>query len=263
MARQSALYTGGESSSVPVERAEELLESLLFTFRFGEEAGAGAALPPDERLRSCQRALWGRVERAKGLFRLAKMASPLRDNAFFCFSLNELETFFKWYDLRFFAHALPACPNYPLALPPPETPGGICYIGESLRRLVIEMRFVTCFSPAQLRALWSAWQPEYRDLCLNLCEPLFLQALGLALLGAEVRPLSMGPAHREALLALLRELPPGKMESRLLSATERLCNLLELWDAPVRSYLRAIAKNFLPRLPGAIKEDASPPFFVL
>ncbi len=249
--RQAMLYTGGDSCSIPVELAEDLWKGLLFCLSFQKAAEApnpALDVSPMDLLRICQQAVQRELEKTKGLFRLARRGTPLADNAFFRSTLRSFPAYFRWYDIRFFAHALPAEIDYPLARPVPENLQGVCYAQEYLRQLLTEMRFLACFEPGMVRKLLTAWLPLWPDLSVNLCEPVFTASLGLALLGDDPHTLVLGAPQLDALSARLKPLRPAKLDKLLAAGTAALCNHLELWDETTRGYLSGLLPDLATRV---------------
>ena len=93
---------------------------------------------------------------------------------------------------------------------------------------------------------------------LNLCEQPLTNALGLTLLGKDVRSLSTGKAEQEGLLYLLRSRTREQRRQLLRGAAIKLCGELQISDAWSRGYVTAFAESLLPRLGAALSaEDLS------
>ena len=112
LAWQTRKYTKGESSSVTVETAQELLASLRYTIdvvteetHIPQERLMTEELPP--LIRQGQELLQGRLERAKQLWAAAGQTVPGLRNAYYADTLRGIGDYFKRYDLYFFAHIKP------------------------------------------------------------------------------------------------------------------------------------------------------------
>lgn len=232
--RQALLYTGGDSTSLPYEMIQRLLESVLFCIKTATAAGE-AGDDPAALLLAGQRLLWKEVERGKALHRALCRGGAQPRSEILKETLDGIGHFFKWYDLRFFAHENPAMIDYPLCVPVDEGLLGIEFIVDYLQRMTWESRFQRCFPPKQVEALLNAHRPGWKELPYNLCEPLFGAALGKALRQGGT-PHTAALLHREA---------------------AKICNGLRLWDTGLRGYFATYAKTLQPILASADEEGLS------
>lgn len=248
--RQVRLYTMGDSSSLPAETARSLLRSIVFTI----QAGGDDDQTPAALFAAGQRALWQRCEEGKALLAAARRTDPGFGSIAHRDTLDAIADFFRVYDLRFFAHEIPCMIDYPLCLPAPESLEGIAFIGEYLRRLLLEDRFCGLFPlPAALRVL-RRFQQEYRELVLNLFEPVFCCALGLATQSRGAAALTMSVADARALHRRFHPWDGEAARAELRRAVGRLCIELRLWDTAMRAYLFEAAGTLLPILERATQE---------
>ena len=104
LAWQARLFTAGDSTSLPEETARSLLESVEYGKRLW--LAACERLPPVEN-RSMQDTLRG------------------------------IGTFFRRYDVRFFAHEIPCDIDYQLAIPVEPEQKGVDYVNRYLERLTL------------------------------------------------------------------------------------------------------------------------------
>lgn len=253
--RQSALYTGMESSSLPVETARELLESVLFCVETTRrEAPLGGQAPLAQWLLAGQRILYGRREAGLRLQKAAEARSLRLDNPVYREVLDETRYFFTWYDIRFLAHQIPCMIDYPLALAVDDALRGVDYILEYLRRRLWEDTLCGCFPPSRLEALLEAHSPGWRELPLNLFEPVLAAALGPVLLGQSVREHRGSRDSLAALAAVFEGQNAGGVEELLARAAARLCNELRIWGTAQRGYYAACARAMAPRVDAADRE---------
>lgn len=243
--RQALLYTGGDSTSLPYETVQRLLESVLFCIRTATAAGEGGD-DPAALLLAGQRKLWQETERGRKCFATLCCGGARPRSEIMKETLEGIGHFFKWYDIRFFAHENPAMIDYPLCLPVDEGLLSIDYINDYLKRLEWENRFQQCFPPPRVEALLDAHRPGWRELPYNLCEPLFGAALGEALFAGDAPTTKIyeGKSAQET-RALLRR------------AAATVCNRLRLWDTGMRGYFAAYAETLVPVLASADGEGLS------
>lgn len=257
LAWQTEKYTKGESSSVTVETAQELLASLRYTLAIAAEEMhipwerlLTEELPP--LIRRGQELLQGRLERAKQLWAAAGRTAPGLRNVYYADTLRGIGDYFKRYDLYFFAHMKPPCIDYPLLVAADEALQGLDFTEEYLKRMLTENLILSRFDGGAVRALLRTVHGGIEEAYLNLCEQPLTNELGLALLGKNARSLRMGNAEQEELLYLLQSRTREQRRQLLRGAALKLCGELETGDAWSRGYVTAFAESLLPRLDAAL-----------
>lgn len=256
LSRQVARATQGDSTSLPVERAEELFASLCHTLRLWLDENG---LPPQALLRGdadeALRGGWALLERQAALARdeyaEAVAAAPPYANRALRDTLRGIAPFFRRYDVRLAAHQLPAEIDYPLCRPVPETMLGVAYLREYLRRLRIESALLSRFAPARVEALLAAYYADPEGLLVNLCEPVAACAVGLTLCGGDALALRFSATQRARLADCLAGQTPAALAERLRAAAEQVAARLRL-PAPDARYLAELAVALAPRIPPAL-----------
>lgn len=255
--RQVRLYTMGESSSLPKETVEELFASICFLTDLGV-APKGKEQPLKlenmnaEELfeRGKKRAEW-EVQRGKRLWKTACMSAPKISNRSLFDTLQGIGTFWKQYDVRFFAHQIPCYIDYQLMNPVPESLSGICYLNEYLHCLLIENRFLLHFDAEQIERLLQVVEPDYQELLINLTEPVMIQALGLSILKKKPYALDLLPQEQEQLQLYLQSLSEKEMRQVLSDAVLWLCRSLKIEGNDDYAYFLKTAQDAFPRLNAA------------
>ena len=143
LAKQVALYTMGESSSLPEYDAHRLLASACFVLGVDPDdprpdAALVQALATEGPEAVFERAV-AQVEReaarTEALWKDACLSAPLLESIALKDTLESLRGFRARYVPRFFAHEVPADIDYPLAQPVPESRQGVAYVNAYLERL--------------------------------------------------------------------------------------------------------------------------------
>ena len=251
--RRAALYTMAESSSLPVETAQELLSSLLFTLEAalgetGQPVGLLAHADLDPLLARGIHVIRAKTETGRRLLQAARNSAPEIENIALRDTLRNLGDFFHRYDVRYFAHQIPCDIDYPLCRPVPESLQGVEYVIEYLRRVLLENAILARFSRETVIRLLSAYCPDYRGLLINLCDPVITNAVGRILLGEDPLPLAI--AEPERLAALFEPLPESRSRAFLRDAAGRLCSLLAIPEAA--GYVSDTAEDLYPRIAVAL-----------
>lgn len=248
---QARAYTLGDSDSLPLGTANELMASLLYTLDV-HPAQPESFRPLIGRdlqalYRDALRRLEEKQRRALALAQSLCLSTPdygciaLRD------TLHSIQSALPGYDARFFAHRIPGEIDYQLAEPVPESLLGVDYILEYLLRLRAELRLLSRFYLPRVLALLSGAQAEWRELVSNLYLPVAANALGLSLLGENPRRLHVRREERRALLALLAPLHPLDAQNQMERACPGLLAALDLREPRDAQALRALCRDLAPR----------------
>lgn len=238
-----------EGGSVREETARELLEGAAFTLGLSGESAALAPLSPDFRLRLGEgvKRLEAEVRRGRALYSRACLTAPAAENWSYTDTLKSIGGFFERYDPRRFPLRIPCDIDYQLCRPMSEELRGVFYVNEYLRRVIIENALLGRFAPARVEALLTLYRRDYRELLINLCEPVMTNALGLALVGGEPGALILTAAERVRAEELLRGLSDTPGRAALTGAAAGLARSLDLSPAET-DYLRESAAELWPRI---------------
>ena len=257
LAWQTRKYTKGESSSVTVETAQELLASLRYTLDVVTEEThmpykslLTEELPP--LIRQGQAILQDRLEKTKQLWAAVCQTAPGLPNGYYADTLRGIGDYFERYDLYFFAHMEPPCIDYPLLITADESLQGLDFTEQYLKCVLTENLFLRCFDSREVRELLSAVDRDLEEAYLNLCEQPLTNAMGLSLLGKDARRLRIGDAEREEITAMLQGKTREQRRRLLRGAVLDLCGAVHITGEWSRGYLTMFADSLLPRLDAAL-----------
>lgn len=249
LARQVRSYTHGESDSVPAETAQALLDSICFTLGLDLEAPGARGRELLERdlareLTSRRERLRGEMVRANTLWvSLCHALPPVKNRAMWD-TLRSIGGFWRRYDLWYRVQEIPCDIDYQLAVPVPEQMWGVCYVKEYLRRLSIENHFLRRYTWADLVPVLERYHPWYREEVCNLFQPVAVNALGKALLGAPPVPLTMTEGERETLAQRFRDQTKESIFPQLAATARSVAGK----DGALAAYLTACAEDLAGRL---------------
>lgn len=259
LSRLTGKYTMGDSTSVPVETAGELMTSLCFTL--GKYLRENKQPPKllvtselDKVFKLGQKIIEIKIETGKQLWKAACLSAPDVDNISFRDTLRSIEVFFKRYDYRFLAHQIPCEIDYQLCHPVPGDELGIEYINEYLHRIIVENSFLHHFDCQRVRRLLESYCPDYQGLLINLCEPVIVNAVGLTLIGSEPRALDISDNDRACLAELFEPLSEEQLKNALIEAAVRLAHTLGIKNMTEREYLAKTAEELCPRITVALPD---------
>lgn len=238
----------GASSSMRVEPAQDLLESIFFCIghglkRIGEKEAIEAVGGGDASR------LWEQGKKAieEDFRETRKLLESIRANMLktrniaYNSTLGEgLELFFKSYDIQYAAHESPGSIDYQLSLPiPPLT--GIEYISEYLRRLAIENEFCLKYAD-ETDALLLGLDPAPEDLMVSIYETALINAAGRVLCGLGAENLDITAENRDSLYATLGGMTKESLAASLSAAADRACVQAGIDDPASRSYARGTGR---------------------
>jgi len=260
LARRTELYTMGDSSSVRVETAQELLQSINFCLdvylkqsRNTKKLFVTAYL--EELFALGQKALEGQIDLGKRLYNKACLTAPEIENISYKDTLRSIGGFFKQYDYRFFAHLIPCDIDYQLCHAVNESLKGVEYINQYLGRIIIENDFVRSFEKNRVESLLKSYCSDYKGLLINIYEPVAANAVGLALLHEDVKALNITASDCERLTRLFEPLSVTPAKTALNEAADRACTELGISDPSSVRYLRKTAEELYPRIEAALGHD--------
>ncbi|MDL2217037.1 DUF6179 domain-containing protein [Christensenellaceae bacterium OttesenSCG-928-M15] len=237
-------YTMGDSTSVPVDTAADILRSIQFTIAFLKDEDT-AGVPLKKQLETGRTKIKARMEDCRRLYEQVKVSAPDGMNIAYQDTIVEIGGFFSRYDLYFAAHDIPCMIDYPL-LHPVERRLGLEFIEAYLGCLLFENAFLSRFEPAKRISLYEAYVPDYAAQIVNLCEPVLTNAIGKLLL--KENPYDLDIPDPGPLAAMLTPLSEAELTGVLNAAAGQLCDMLSFRDEFSLGYLSSAANNLLPRI---------------
>ena len=220
----------GNNSSVPVELAQELMESIEYTI--GLVGGVYAHRNIGEALVLGQEILESRLTKAKSMLELVNGTAPQWQTECRWEALRYLRHYLDHYDHLHLAHKGPDDLFYPILISPPEGVQGIDSCIFYLNILWIENQIMAGVPDEVLEQFWD----RLPSATLNQCEHLLINGIGKALLRTGIDPLVFETEeHMQLIVALMRA-----TEEKLKDAAKLLCQWLNLKDENARMYVESV-----------------------
>lgn len=241
-------YTGGQSTSLPREQAEDILQSIVFTlgvwlkdYPQPEDALAALGSGPAalaEGLEAGLRRVRIKARATRQFYGLAQKRRLDTDNYLYNATvLGGIPGFFKLYEPRFGSHRIHITADYPLLMPLTGFQG-IEFIQLYAQRLDYENRFCRAFPARAAKAALTRHAIEYdttvENLHANLCGVILQAALACALCECPLQGLVLSPTGRKR---LSRMLAAGEAQALLPPALEAVLAQIRP-DAGTTAYLR-------------------------
>ena len=258
LGQRTERHTMSDSSSVPVETAEQLFNSICFTLQICLKARicSLSELLSNDNLQQILRAGQAEIEKkiayGKTLLLEVMHTAPAIKNISYVDTVKGITAFFKSYDHRYFAHDIPADIDYQLCHPVSEKLLGIEYVNDYLQRLLVENRFIACFDIKKVKLLLNCYCRDYRGLLINLYDPVATNAIGLALCGKDVLPLDISAADRWTIMGIFEGLDKGEARAELSQAAQKVSDLVGIKRGFASEYLKKTAADLTPRIMAAL-----------
>ena len=220
----------GNNSSVPIELAQDLIESIVYTVDLA--GGVHTNKNIEEALLLGQKILENRLNQAKSMLELVNGTAPQWQTECRWEALRCLRHYLDSYDHLHMAHKYPENLYYPILISPPEGIKGIDSCLFYLNILWIENRIIAGIPDDTLNRFWD----HLPNGSPNQCEHLLINGMGKALINAGLTPLVFQPDEYQQLLSVLLS---ATVET-LQSAGNRLCQWLDLNDEPAQNYVHSL-----------------------
>lgn len=263
--RQVQHYTMAESSSVPVEVAQELLKGVNYLLGQGLQGAEErqAQLLYGDLDAIVQRGLERvnrQVQEGLKLYQYVCSHPPVVTNRAYRETVANILAFFRTYQPQFTPHVVSCTIDYQLFLPVSEGLEGVSFLNRYLTHLAAEDQLLNCFPRGAVECVLNAASPDYEDLLLNLYQPVFQNALGRCLLGRDVLELSITAEERAELHQRLSPLSADELRRVVEQGAWTLAKTFRM--PALAGYLRQSAGEVLPRLQVALEHDSLEGIFV-
>lgn len=237
LVRKCDEWTRGESSSLPAEKAQDILASIMYVISLTRKE-------PQDTISVSELFERGLVCVQKKLFSCHMLQRRILKNLFntpnvFYRSTIEggINGFFKLYSPQFSAHEIHITADYPVCQGRPVLEG-VEFIEEYLSRIDAENAFCRLFNSMAVHRLLLGLSPDYAQLPVNIFEPVLIAALGLVMVGRLPSGLDLTPYD----ILLLEDTFEGKTKEQIESALCTAVNRLKIYlDVPERSIAYAYA----------------------
>lgn len=256
LAYKTERYNAGDSSSIRVEKAQDIMTSNLFTISLCLKT----YLNPDDAVTALQNKPINEIYQ-KGRKRIhtmlasaktihAKLLRQLVDtqNAFYRSTIEGgIKGFFKLYYPDFTAHEIHITADYQVFNPMPAL-AGIEFIQTYLHSLYYENLFCSHFATDEIHHLLCGYIKDYQEHLINIYEPVLLAALGCTLAGKDVYHLDISESGRAYLYRLFADMSEKEIFPLIQNAATELTRLLDCSHG-----LKRYIQNSLPVIISEIK----------
>lgn len=252
-------HNGVDSTSVPLEKVQDILESLLYTMEVAIENG----VTKDELLqgdlsnviRKGQNILREKKKAVKVEWKLLCQSLPGVHNVYYISTIKNISMFFDHYEIYYEAHQIPCSIDYWPLYPISEKLKGISYIEEYIHRLQIENDFLNCFDCDSVSSLYQIYIPDYAESLFNLCEPVLNNAIGLGMIRQDIRKLNVSASERNAILHMLENQTPEYIQKLIGESVKYVSSKTGMTDKNEVDYLIKAASGLQARVYEALRHQ--------
>lgn len=224
----------GKNSSIPVELARDLMDSMVFTFQ--QAGGIGPDSDMEALMKQGQKILEAKRKRGVQLLQLVVATAPRWQTECRCEAVSCLERYLDGYDLEHLAHKGPAELFYPITIALPDELQGMDQCLFYLQVMWRENQIMAAFSEEALSALWDRLHRDAED----ACEQVICNAIAKVMLCGKAEDL----VFREQERAQFQKIAAVPLREQWMNAARRLWTD-ELW--------LQMAAAPLPRLEAALE----------
>lgn len=258
LGKQTERYNMGDSTSVTVEVAKELLASLWYTITLAmdETRTPYSRLLSDELMpivKQGQTILQDKLEAAKQLWEAVCRTAPEIQNFYYADTLRGIGDYLRRYDLCYFSHRKPLCIDYPLLNAPSEAMHGLTYTEQYLKCMLAENLLIHGFEKNAVICVLQTVAPDYQEHYLNLCEQSITNALGLAMIRKNVRTLHLGHEEQSEIQEMMQNRSCEKQREFLHVAARTICDQMEINEKWIIDYVTSFSDTLLPRIEAALE----------
>lgn len=250
-------FTSGESSSVPVETAESIMQSVNFTLgmflkKIQEPEDALYALKT-KGIEQCYsegiKLLKSNVKSTRLFYEQVKKGMVKTDNYVYNSTLIDgIQGFFKLYDVEFSAHEIHITADYPVFIYP-NGYEGIEFIREYLKNVWCENSFCNAFSKNDIQRVLSFHAIDYndnvKDMVFNIYEVVLSQAIACAVANEDILSLKISDDGKETVNKIFNQGSKNTHEYNIVPYAQQVLDVINA-DKEVRNYTLSIC-NYIIR----------------
>jgi len=263
LAHKVERFNAGDSGSIRVEKAQDILASNMFTIGLWLKTYQN----PDDAIMAIRNEQIAELYQ-KGRKRIgtmvavtnavhSKILQQLVDtkNVFYDATIVDgIKGFFKLYYPDFGAHEIHIAADYPIYNAIPKL-AGIEFIHAYLNAIYYENRFCLNFSPDDIHHLLCGYEENYQDLLMNIYEPVLTAAIGCVLAGTDAHTLDIS----ENGAVYLNRFFVGKSKNEILATIQNAAHELKhIFNFPheLELYIQRSLSDIADKIEIAVREQS-------
>lgn len=262
LASKTERYNSGDSSSIPVEKAQDIMTSILFTIglwlkTFPNPDDAVAALqqnPISELYQEGRKRIDSMLMATKTIH--TKLLHQLVDTKSVFYSdtfVGGILGFFKRYYPDYATHEIHITADYPLFNPMPKLLG-IEFIKAYIEAASFENQFCSCFAAEDIHHLLSGYAEDYQRLLINIYELILTAAIGCIVSGLDCSRLDITKAGAQFLCQEFVEKPKSTILATITKAVNELSQHFQ-FSRELKGYIQSSLPLLANKIEVAAREQ--------
>ncbi len=270
LAYKTERYNSGDSSSIPIEIAESIMKSNLYTIGICLKSFDCA----DDALKTLKdtkildlynkgrKCIDSKLKTANHIFTMV-MQNKLDtyNHTYNDTIIGGIKGFFKIYNPDYEAQEIHITADYPLCNPI-ENLVGIEFIQRYLEAIYYENMFCSYFSSEDIHHLLSGYDEGYRSLIINIFEQILTNGIGCKLAGIAAKGLNISEAEIECLNRILSEKSKADLAKMILDANKDLQDEFSIKDISLEHYMEKSLPKIISNVYHGVKEDMLDKVFI-
>ena len=246
-------YTSKESTSITYERAQQLMEAVLYSIREAEKAGQFSLIQKDELSTERMYAIGvkcveDKTKEALDLYNgIMTHFSSYGNQCLYDTVVKGLPEFFQWYDCRYDPQNTILTLDYPILMDISEHTG-IDKIYDFLICIQLEQIFLNKFQPEYVMEILSKYDKQYKLMIENLCEIVLMNVISHMLAGKEISILDFEPEEYLKMQTLIQKENLSDLREKLKNAVKVLVREYYENDEKLMEYLYKAVDNIAVRM---------------
>lgn len=265
VAKLTRKYTSAESTSITYERANQLMEAVLYCIKECERGNilvGKDGIFASEAYQLGYKKVLEKVKRAKENYNemVLNFCSYGNEN-YYDTVIKALPAFFRYYDICFAPQENIITMDYP-TLRQIQYMSGIDAIDKYIQYICLEQKFMQAFPEKYVCDIFMRFQEDYKKQFYNLCSILLRHVLGCAMIRKK-----LGTETHEEDYVKLEQIVCIYSKEQLKTVLGRLLEhmLFEKWEMTleIEDYLKADISNFASDLIMAVENNCLKKIVVL
>lgn len=249
-------YTAHESTSIPYEKAEQLMGAVLYCIHELEEID-GNSLALNEKV-PAQRAyelgvsyVEEKTEKALNLYnKIIPEFCHYENQCLYDTFIKGIPEFFKWYDIRFEPQNTILCLDYPI-LKDISVYTGIDRIYEFIKSICLEQKFLKLFPAGYIINVLSKNNRNWKESVGNICETVFTYVIAHILAGKSLTEFEISKSDYLYIQKMFMQADLDNIKKRMEAALQILVKDYYENDRELFHYLSGSIADIVVRLKNA------------
>lgn len=256
-------YTSKESTSITYERAQQLMEAVLYCIHEGENTGQFSfvkkdelsvkenKLSPEKMYETGVKCVEAKIKETLNMYNEIMMHFLSYENK--CLNdtvVKGLSEFFKWYDCKYEPQNTILTLDYPVLINIPEHTG-IDKIYDFVLCVQLEQKFLNKFSSEHVIEILSRYNRDYKLMIDNICEIVLMNVISHIMAGKDISILDFEAEEYLKMQELIQAQSLSDLREKLKNAVKVLIREYYENDEKLLEYLYKAVDNISARIKSA------------